>query len=196
MNLFKKTGIIIALTTVVFMGVNAQSVSGDWKGTLSVQGMNLDLIFHLAEENGSYSGTLDVPVQGATGIPVDKVETDGKTIKLGVSAAQIIYNGALQGDSIVGNYEQAGMSLPLTLKRFESKLPGITSLVSSEEELQALKLSDKGDYKYRVEDYFAKPKASSFQLSERQIFVVYGEGWVEKSRVYKRDRHRQGHPGH
>jgi len=87
MNLFKKTGIIIALTIVVFMGVNAQSVSGDWKGTLSVQGMNLDLIFHLAEENGSYSGTLDVPVQGATGIPVDKVETDGKTIKLGVSAA-------------------------------------------------------------------------------------------------------------
>ena len=184
MNLFKKTGIIIALTTVVFMGVNAQSVSGDWKGTLSVQGMNLDLIFHLAEENGSYSGTLDVPVQGATGIPVDKVETDGKTIKLGVSAAQIIYNGALQGDSIVGNYEQAGMSLPLTLKRFESKLPGITSLVSSEEELQALKLSDKGDYKYRVEDYFAKPKASSFQLSPNGKYLSYMEKDGLKNHVY------------
>ncbi|HAC73299.1 MAG TPA: S9 family peptidase, partial [Porphyromonadaceae bacterium] len=166
------------------MGVNAQSVSGDWKGTLSVQGMNLDLIFHLAEENGSYSGTLDVPVQGATGIPVDKVETDGKTIKLGVSAAQIIYNGALQGDSIVGNYEQAGMSLPLTLKRFESKLPGITSLVSSEEELQALKLSDKGDYKYRVEDYFAKPKASSFQLSPNGKYLSYMEKDGLKNHVY------------
>ncbi len=184
MNLLKKMGIVIALTTTTFMSVNAQSVSGDWKGTLSVQGMNLELIFHLTEDSGNYSGTMDVPMQGATGIPVDKVETDGNAIKLGVSVAQITYNGTLQGDSIVGNYEQAGMTLPLTLKKFESKLPGNTLLVSSEEELQALKLSDKGDYKYKVEDYFAKPMASSFQLSPNGKYMSYMEKDGLKNHVY------------
>lgn len=183
MNLFKKLGVIIALTTAI-MSVNAQSVSGDWKGTLSVQGVDLELIFHLSEENGVFSGTMDVPMQGAAGIPVDKVEIDGKSIKLGVSAAQIVYNGTLEGDSIVGNYEQAGMSLPLTLKKFESKLPGNTALVSPEEELQALKLADKGDYKYKVEDYFAKPKASSFQLSPNGKYLSYMEKDGLKNHVY------------
>ncbi|MDO5523276.1 MAG: S9 family peptidase [Bacteroidia bacterium] len=169
------------------MSVTAQSVSGDWKGTLSVQGMDLDLIFHLSEENGVFSGTMDVPMQGAAGIPVDKVETDGKSIKLNVSAAQIVYNGTIAGDSIVGNYEQAGMSLPLTLKKFESKLPGNTALVSSEEELQALKLADKGNYKYKVEDYFAKPKASSFQLSPNGKYLSYMEKDGLKNHVYIKD---------
>ncbi len=187
MNLFKKLGIIIALTTTTIMSVHAQSVSGDWKGTLSVQGMNIDLIFHLAEENGSYSGTMDVPMQGAAGIPVDKVETDGKTIKLGVSAAQIVYNGTLAGDSIVGNYEQAGMKLPLTLKKFESKLPGNTFLVSPDDELKALASLDKGDYKYKVEDYFAKPKASSFQISPNGKYLSYMEKDGLKNHVYTKE---------
>jgi len=184
MNPIKKVGIAIALTTAILMGVNAQSVSGDWKGTLSVQGVSLDLIFHLAEENGIYSGSMDVPMQGATGIPVDKVETDGKSVKLGISVAQIVFNGTLQGDSIVGNYEQAGMTLPLTLKKIESSLPGIAALVSSEEELQALKLSDKGEYNYKVEDYFTKPKASSFQLSPDGNYLSYIEKDGLKNHVY------------
>ena len=184
MNPIKKVGIAIALTTAILMGVNAQSVSGDWKGTLSVQGVSLDLIFHLAEENGIYSGSMDVPMQGATGIPVDKVETDGKSVKLGISVAQIVFNGTLQGDSIVGNYEQAGMTLPLTLKKIESSLPGIAALVSSEEELQALKLSDKGEYNYKVEDYFTKPKASSFQLSPDGNYLSYMEKDGLKNHVY------------
>lgn len=121
----------------------------------------MELVFHLVGENGSLTGTMDVPMQGATGIPVDVIEQTGNELKLGVSAAQITYKGMLQGDSITGNYEQAGMTLPLTLKRFESKLPGNPELVSSDEELQALIAHDEGDYTYSVADYFARPNASS-----------------------------------
>ena len=174
MNLFKKTGIFIALT-LTMMSVQAQNVSGDWKGTLSVQGMNIELIFHLSQDNGNYTGTLDVPAQGAAGIPVDKIEVNGNDVKLGVSAAQIVYSGTLQTDSIAGNYEQAGMKFPLTLKKFESKLPGNPALVSSEAELKALAALDKGNYKYKVEDYFARPKASSFQLSPNGKYMSYME---------------------
>ncbi|HBG40335.1 MAG TPA: S9 family peptidase, partial [Porphyromonadaceae bacterium] len=169
---------------VASMMIKAQSITGDWKGTLSVQGVNLELIFHIAGDDGNLTGTLDVPLQGATGIPVDGVAFADNQLKLKVTAAQIVYNGTLQGDSVVGNYEQAGMSLPLTLKRFESKLPGNPALVTTGEELKELAALDKGEYKYSVADYFARPNASSFQLSPNGKYLSYKEKDGLKNHVY------------
>jgi len=76
------------------------------------------------------------------------------------------------------------MALPLTLKRFESKLPGNPELVSTDEELQALVAYDEGDYKYSVADYFARPNASSFQLSPNGKYLSYMEKEGLKNHVY------------
>jgi len=67
------------------------------------------------------------------------------------------------------------MSLPLNLSKFVSKLPGDASLPSSKEELDQLAAYDKGDFKYKVEDYFAKPKADAFQLSPDGKYMSYRE---------------------
>jgi dipeptidyl aminopeptidase/acylaminoacyl peptidase len=75
----------------------------------------------------------------------------------------------------VGTYKQGGMELPLSLAKFENKLPGNTALPSSEAELKALAAKDVGNYKYKVEDYFARPKASSFNLSPDGKYMSYQE---------------------
>jgi dipeptidyl aminopeptidase/acylaminoacyl peptidase len=58
---------------------------------------------------------------------------------------------------------------------FEAGLPGNTALVTSDDDLQKLAMFDKGNYKYRVEDYWARPKASSFQLSPDGKYLSYME---------------------
>lgn len=159
------------------MTVHAQKITGDWKGMLSIPqaNMELELIFHITGEGADLSTTMDVPAQGATGIPVEKTSfADGK-LTLSAAALQFTFKGTLSGNTIEGNVEQMGFSLPLTLQRFESKLPGNTALPSTEEELKALAALDKGNYKYRVEDYFAKPKASAFQLSPNGKYLSYME---------------------
>ena len=169
---------------ISIMSIQAQQIAGDWKGTLSVQGVDLELIFHFTGDDGELTGTMDVPMQGASGIPVDVIEFTDNEFKLRVTALQINYAGELLGDSITGNYEQAGMSLPLILKRFESKLPGDPSLVTTDEELQALVAHDDGDYSYSVADYFARPAASSFQLSPNGKYLSYLEKEGLKNHVY------------
>ena len=164
MTQVKHAGLLLAIILST-MSIKAQGIAGDWKGTLLVQGMELELIFRITDEDGELAGTMDVMAQGAAGIPVDVIEVNGSEVKLSVSMAQITYKGELMGESITGVYEQAGMSLDLTLNRFESKLPGNPYLVSTDEELKSLIAFDGGDYKYSVADYFARPKASSFQLS-------------------------------
>lgn len=173
MNL-KKNGL---LATVIIMAitVSAQSLVGDWKGTLTVQGVELELIFHVEEADDAYTATMDVPLQNAIGIPVEKTELDGENVTFSIPAAQINVVGTLEGNAITAEYEQMGQKFPLVLTRFEQTLPGNPDLVSSDEELQALVALDKGDYKYKVADYFAKPKASSFSLSPNGKYMSYME---------------------
>ena len=165
------------LATLVFttMIINAQQFVGDWKGAISVQGIELELIFHITEEGGTYATTLDVPMQGAAGIPVEKTEVNGNTLTLNMAALQATYEGTLNAESIEGTFKQMGQEFPLTLNKFESKLPGNPDLVSSDEDLQKLVSYDTGNYKYKVEDYFSRPKASSFQLSPDGKYMSYTE---------------------
>ena len=166
---------LMAFLFLFSMVAKSQSVSGDWKGTLSVQGINLELIFHISDKDGVYTSTMDVPAQGATGIPVEKTEFANNKLSISVPAAKIMFSGELTGDSIAGNFEQMGTKLPLTLRKFKSTLPGNTALVTSDEKLKQLAAFDAGNYKYKVADYFARPKASSFRLSPNGKYMYYLE---------------------
>ncbi len=168
--------------------LSAQSLVGDWKGTIEpAPGMKLELIFHFSNDNDRLEGSLDVPAQGAGGIAIDNLSLDqdnqnGTTIKLGIGMLQLQYEGKLEANTITGSFKQAGLELPLVLERFESKLPGNTSLPSTTEELAALAKLDKGEYKYSVEDYFARPKASSFKISPDGKYLSYMEKDADNKR--------------
>lgn len=171
----KKKLFLLTFLSLFMTIINAQIV-GDWKGSISVQGMELELIFHIADDNGQLQTTLDIPLQGATGIPVEKTEFENNELNLTLSALQAKFKGTLKDDkTIEGNFEQMGMSLPLNLTKFVSKLPGNPALVTSDEDLQKLINQDKRSYKYKVEDYFSRPKASAFQLSPDGKYMSYRE---------------------
>jgi dipeptidyl aminopeptidase/acylaminoacyl peptidase len=165
------------LTAFVLMSsmTMAQQVTGDWKGSLDLQGMQLEIIFHIQQEADAYISTMDVPAQGAVGIPVEETLIEDNQVALKMKSIGVQYLGSIDGDVLSGEFKQAGMSFPLVLNRFVSKLPGDASLPSTASELAALAALDKGNYKYQVEDYFAKPKASSFQLSYNGKYMSYRE---------------------
>ncbi len=166
----------------------AQTAVGDWKGHLDVQGNKLELIFHVQNEGGALTTTLDVPMQGAAGLPMEKTEFAEGKIKITSSQMQMAFEGEVKGETIEGTFTQMGNAMPLTLNKFENKLPGNPSLVSTQEELAKLAAYDKGDYKYKVADYFAKPKASSFQLSPNGKYMSYKEKDANgKNHVYVKD---------
>lgn len=170
----QKITILVALI-MTSMIVKAQNIVGDWKGTLDVQGTKLEIIFHVTETEGTYATTMDVPMQGASGIPLDKTELTDNKFSFSSTQMQMEFEGLLSKEEIVGTFKQMGMEFPLTLNKFESKLPGNTNLPSSGEELEKLAAYDKGDFKYKVADYFAKPKASAFQLSPDGKYMSYLE---------------------
>ena len=183
-----RTKVLIAIFLLLSMLKTHAQIAGSWKGTLEVTGTKLDLVFNIKDENGTLTATLDVPAQGASGIPVDKVSFEKPTLTLGVSAAGMNFEGNLEGEKITGKFKQAGQEFPLTLSKTVIKKPGDESLVSSPEEIQKLIAKDNGNFKYKVENYFQRPKSSGFQLSPNGKYLSYKEkGDKAKNHIYVKE---------
>ena len=129
MNFFKMG--IAALFLLGSMIGNAQKIIGDWKGTITMEDNKMDLIIHVKNEAGVYNATLDIPMQGASGLPIDKTEFVDNKFSFKLSQFQINYTAELKGEVLEGTFSQSGVNLPLTFNRFESKLPGNISLPST-----------------------------------------------------------------
>ena len=61
------------------------------------------------------------------------------------------------------------------ITKTSAQLPGNTSLPTSDIELDELAELDSFDYKYSVEDYFARPKARTFRFSPNGTYLSYRE---------------------
>lgn len=167
----------ILAIALVLMGVQtyAQEIVGSWKGTLAVQGTEMPLIFNINEEGGNLKSTMDSPSQGATDIPMDETTYAENELTIIFKQAGIKYVGTSDGAKLTGTFYQGGMELPLVLTKTEKTIPGNPELPSSDDALNKLGAIDMGDYRYTVEDYFAKPRASTFRFSPDGKYMSYRE---------------------
>ena len=167
--------LLIFMITTSSLSTSAQEIQGSWKGNISIQGSEMPLIFNITESDSTLTATMDSPSQGATDIPMDETVLDGDQISIAFKQGGIKYVGQVTEEGIVGTFSQGGNDLPLTLTKTIKTIPGNPELVSTDKELEALAALDKGKYKYAVEDYFAKPKASTFRFSPDGKYISYRE---------------------
>ena len=100
--------------------VGADDVAGRWEGKILVPGVGLEIIVTLAQTDTVWSGSIDIPVQGASGIPLHDVRVDGKAVHFEMLDAPrtAVFDGARQDNgSISGVFTQAGNTGTFTLAR-------------------------------------------------------------------------------
>jgi hypothetical protein len=111
---------IASLASVLAGGaLNAQEVTGDWLGTLSVNGVELRLALHISKAaDGSLKATVDSMDQGANGIPVGPITLADSKLNFTVPAVSGGYEGKVNagGTAIAGTWTQ-GQPLPLEFRR-------------------------------------------------------------------------------
>jgi hypothetical protein len=110
----------IAVVMAIFLGgtiSQAQDITGQWNGSMTLQGVTLRIVFHINKTGEVYTSTMDSPDQGANGLPVTTTTFDGSKLSMSIPAMGVLYEGELKADSIVGTFNQGGMSLPMTMKK-------------------------------------------------------------------------------
>ncbi len=107
--------IFIAVAAFLFAAAQitaGQDFNGTWSGDIDVNGSKLGLVFNISDEGCS----LDVPAQGAKGIPAQHTISDG-SLNISIPLIGASYKGMYFMDSFMGTFTQHGAEFPLTLKR-------------------------------------------------------------------------------
>jgi uncharacterized protein len=96
------------------------ALAGQWQGKIALPGAGLEIIVALAEQDGAWTGTIDVPAQGAAGIPLHDITVTGDAVRFEMlSGAQLaVFDGQAQADgSIRGAFTQSGFEGTFELAR-------------------------------------------------------------------------------
>ena len=108
---------IMALAAFQGSALQAQSITGNWQGTLQAGPQKVRIVFKVALENDKLTASLRTIDQPSPPIATT-ITQDGSTVKMTIPALNGKYEGKLSGDgnSIVGTWSQ-GAPLALNLAR-------------------------------------------------------------------------------
>ena len=97
------------------------SWAGSWEGMLRVPGAELRVVFHLDRTDGSLTGTMDSPDQGASDIPLEATSVSSDSLALAVPSIAGRYEGVRTApDTLRGNWMQGGIDPDLVLVRTDA----------------------------------------------------------------------------
>jgi hypothetical protein len=118
----------------------AANPAGLWEGTLKTPDSDMVLAFNLHLDGDRWTAEIDVPAQGISGLPLEKVKVDGSAISFSIAAPgdpQFAGKLAEDGKTISGNFTQGGGSLPLDFK-WKSEPRAVTKGPANSGEVQVL----------------------------------------------------------
>ena len=141
-------------------GVSAEagSFAGWWNGVLSVAGQNIKMEFEIEEKDGALQGKMNA--QGVKGIPVE-VAVEGGAVTLQVKQLGMKYIGMKMGSSVMGTFEQHGLTAPLIL--YPGKFP-----VNRPQ-------TPKGPFPYQTEEIIIENTAEDSRLAGTLTYPVTAE---------------------
>ena len=124
---------VLAIILIMFMlvgfsgelnAIENSAVIGQWEGEIDISGQLLNIIVKINESNGDLGGTLDIPQQGAFGIPLGEIELTGEEIVMTVPQLQgnVEFNGKIDEEKMEGDFHQSGYNFPFILNRVSEKV--------------------------------------------------------------------------
>lgn len=98
---------------------SAELFNGSWQGAIDVPGAPLEIIVRLSFEAEGARGTIDIPAQGASGLPLENVEAEGKNVLFSIASTpgNPTFHGQLGEGEITGEFTQSGQEFPFKLVR-------------------------------------------------------------------------------
>jgi hypothetical protein len=148
----------LLIASVTFYNAQSQSITGNWEGTLNIQGTELPIVIHIKKDSSNnLTATFDSPKQNAYNLPCNDVITKGDSLLLVMKMLNGKYEGLLSADrkTLTGKWFQGANNLPLDLKK--------TSDIATAKEFKRPQ-TPKPPFSYQSEDvlYFNADKSIQF----------------------------------
>ena len=115
--------IVLAISTCAVSALaQNQTAAGAWTGGISTPGVELSVIVNLQQkEDHSWTGTIDIPMQGAKGLALTDITVEGPSISFSINGVpgNPTVKGTLADDgrTIAGDFSQGPAKFPFKLTR-------------------------------------------------------------------------------
>jgi pimeloyl-ACP methyl ester carboxylesterase len=128
---FILAAMLCAALIIISQPCNAQTppgpgLAGNWEGTLTAGATKVRMVLNIKQDSvGKFSATLDLPDNGAQGLPVQYVIYADRILSFNVNiGAPSSYEGAVSRDftEVVGNLKQGANIIPLNFTHTGAKL--------------------------------------------------------------------------
>jgi len=112
------SGVLVFLLAAA-LSAQAADPAGHWEGSIEAPGQPLVVMVDLEETDGAWSGTIDIPAQGAVDLPLSGVTVEGETVRFTINGVpgEPTFEGTLAGGEITGEFRQGPARLPFRLGR-------------------------------------------------------------------------------
>ena len=125
------THVLVVLVVLIMLSVLAPSswaapdFAGHWEGSISVPNQELGVLVDLSPADGQWSGTIDIPMQGAKGLALGGVTVTGEAIEFAIAGVPgtPTFKGNLEAAEIKGTFTQGTYSFPFRLGREQMAAP-------------------------------------------------------------------------
>ncbi|MBK9304194.1 MAG: alpha/beta hydrolase [bacterium] len=121
--------VVLALALAATTAARAESpipgAAGHWEGAIVLPGQELGIKIDLAADGGTWSGTIDIPMQGATGLPLENVRAAGDSLVFAIAKipGAPTFHGLFADGRLSGDFTQNGMTFPFRLGREATAAP-------------------------------------------------------------------------
>lgn len=97
----------------------ADALAGRWEGAISVPGQELGIAVTFASSEEGLEARIDIPAQGASGVPLREVSFDPPAVRFELPAGPglAVWEGELAGNRIEGRFTQGGAEGTFHLER-------------------------------------------------------------------------------
>ncbi len=116
--------LLIVVSSTISTHALAQELTlpGHWEGAIELPQMELKILIDITKsEDGSWMGTIDIPLQAAEDLPLRNISIDGSKVIFRIEGppGNPTFSGSLSedGETITGDFTQGGQTFPFELIR-------------------------------------------------------------------------------
>ena len=98
----------------------SKELEGDWAGTLPTPNGGFQMVVHFKNQaDKTVAATIDIPNNGAMGMPINDVRQSGQKVGFGLEIAHSSFQGTLnkEGTELTGQWIHEADSSPVTLRK-------------------------------------------------------------------------------
>ena len=123
LSLYKAILVVMILTVSISVSYAEDRVTGHWEGHIEIPGQPLAVKVDLTVDGTDWSGTIDIPAQGANGLPLSDIHVEendtGESVKFSILGVpgNPTFDGQLQDGVISGKFSQGGVTFDFRLSR-------------------------------------------------------------------------------